>query len=436
MPVKSPRLLAVLALQQVLQHGRSLSDSLPPLLAQAHDSRDKALIQALSYGCLRHLPLLQAVLQLLLQQSLKPKDQDLQCLLYLGIYQQLEMRIPDHAAISASVEVCRDLQKNWATRLVNGVLRNFQRNSADLLAQAHTQDSARYAHPNWWLQALQRDWAQHWQAIAEANNQPAPLSLRVNVRHHSREAYANHLIQQGIVSQPQPHTRAGLRLEQAIDVQQLPGFEQGWVSVQDGAAQLAAELLQPQAGQRVLDACAAPGGKTAHLLEMQPDIDLWAVDESAPRLQQLVENLQRLDLNATVCCENAANTAKWWDGKAFERILLDAPCSASGVIRRHPDIKYLRRAADLNALTQRQSQLLEAVWSLLAPQGYLLYATCSVFAQENHQQVAAFLQKHSDAQAIPLAVSWGQAMPVGRQILPGEEEMDGFYYALLRKTDT
>lgn len=430
----SPRFLAVQALQEVLQNGRSLSDCLPPVLAQIADSRDKALMQALVYGCLRLLPRLQAVLKQLLKTPLKAKDQDLQSLLYVGLYQQLEMRIPDHAAIGATVDVCRELKKPWATRLSNGVLRHFQRNRDALLATALQQDSASYAHPDWWLQAFAQDWPSHWQMIAEANNQAAPMSLRVNLRYHSRQTYAECLAQQGIACQAHPHTQAGLLLEHAVDVQQLPGFAQGWVSVQDNAAQLAAELLQPQAGQRVLDACAAPGGKTAHLLEMQPEIELWALDESASRLQSLRDNLARLNLSATVCCENAQNTAKWWDKQGFERILLDVPCSASGVIRRHPDIKYLRRQDDLAVLAQRQAQLLNAIWPLLKPQGLLLYATCSVFAQENDQPVAAFLRQQPDAQALPLDVNWGQAKAVGRQILPGEEQMDGFYYALLHKT--
>ncbi len=431
--LKSPRLLAVLALQEVLQGGRSLSDCLPPLLAELSDSRDKALVQALAYGCLRVLPQLQALLELLLNTPLKAKDQDVQCLLYVGLYQQLEMRIPNHAAIGATVEVCRELQKDWATRLCNGVLRHFQRQRENLLAQVQQQESVRYLHPQWWLTALQKDWAQHWQQIVQANNQAAPLSVRVNLRHHSREAYAQLLAEQGLSCRLHPYTQAGLVLQQAVDVQQLPGFAQGWVSVQDNAAQLAAELLRPLAGQRVLDACAAPGGKTAHLLEMQADIDVWAVDESAPRLQRLEENLQRLDLNATICCENAENTSKWWDGEYFERILLDLPCSASGVIRRHPDIKYLRRQQDLDSLAQRQHQLLKTLWALLKPQGLLLYATCSVFAKENDQQVLAFLQQQADAQALALCVDWGHAKAIGRQILPGEEQMDGFYYALLQK---
>ena len=430
------RSVATRLLQQVIGQRRSLSEITDAGLGKLPDPRDRALVQALVYGTLRWLPRLQAILGQLLREPMKPRDADVEALLCLGLYQHLALRIPPHAATAATVEVAHGLGKPWAVGLVNAVLRNFLRQQESMLATVDSQPAARYLHPAWWLERFQQDWPADWTQLAEANNQQAPMSLRVNRLQGGREAYLAALAAVEIAASPLPHSALGIQLTEPVDVGSLPGFASGQVSVQDAAAQLAAELLAVPPGARVLDACAAPGGKTAHLLEMQPSAQLLALDKEETRLVPLRENLQRLGLQATVRVADAARPASWWDGQPFQRILLDAPCSASGVIRRHPDIKYLRRASDIAVLAAQQQQLLTALWPLLAPAGLLLYATCSVFAQENVQQIQQFLAQHPDAEAVALPTTWGRPQAVGRQILPGDDDMDGFYYALLRKRDT
>ncbi|OQW95118.1 MAG: 16S rRNA (cytosine(967)-C(5))-methyltransferase, partial [Beggiatoa sp. IS2] len=401
------------------------------------DPRERALAQELSYGVLRWLPRLQALLQCLLHKPLKMKDADIQALLLLGLYQLLYLRIPDYAATAATVNVARGLQKEWATRLINAVLRNCQRQREKLLATLDDNVSTRLAHPVWILEQLQTDWPKDWESLAQANNVQPLLTLRVNQRYLSRATYLEHLHAAGIVAVPTPYTESGITLAQPVGsggVMQLPGFSQGWASVQDGAAQLVAPLLDVPEGARVLDACAAPGGKTAHILERYTVGHLLALDNEPARVQLLKNTLGRLQLSATVRCSDARQPATWWDGQPFARILLDTPCSGSGVIRRHPDIKYLRQATDIPALAAYQRELLENLWSVLAPQGQLLYVTCSVFAEENHRLLEDFLANQRDAQEVPLIVPWGHALPVGRQILPSDEPgFDGFYYACLTK---
>ncbi|MCV6637372.1 16S rRNA (cytosine(967)-C(5))-methyltransferase RsmB [Candidatus Albibeggiatoa sp. nov. NOAA] len=429
------RYIAVKVLTHVLQHHQSLSDSLDTHLPTLTDKRERALAQELSYGVMRWLPRLQAILKQLLRKPFKQKDLDIEALLLIGLYQQIYLRIPPHAAISATVEVTRLLQKNWATQLSNGVLRNFQRNSVELLQQIDKNDTVRYAHPKWMLKRLKQDWPEDWQAIAEANNQRPPMSLRVNLRKTSRDDYLKLLETQQIDAAASPHIDSGIQLEKPIDVQLLPNFSDGWVSVQDNAAQLAAHLLNVPQQATVLDACAAPGGKTAHLLERYDMDTLIAIDNQQSRIGQIHDTLQRLGLAAKVVCADASQPDNWWDKKQFDRILLDVPCSASGVIRRHPDIKYLRQPSDLATLVKRQAEILRASWGLLKPNGQLLYATCSVFKQENDLQVQDFIAQHPDAKALTLPDTWGHAQTIGRQILPCDKEcFDGFYYACLLKT--
>ncbi len=432
--IQNARLSSLTVLLAVLQQHQSLNDCLAPTLDDLADSRDRALSQALCYGVLRQLPYLRALLKPLLRKPFKERDQDLEIILLMGVYQLLYTRIPPHAALAETVQLTRVLNKPWATALVNGVLRNFQRQQDKLTAQVAEKGDAVLAHPAWWLKKLRNDWGKLAPTIAQANNEQAPMTIRVNARHHSRETYLPQLTALGFEAIPTPHTTHGLTLSTAVDVQQLPGFDAGWVSVQDGAAQLAAQILDVPEGSRVLDACAAPGGKTAHLLERYQPSELIAIDSQAERVEKIVGTLQRLHFSATICCADASRPADWWDGQTFDRILLDVPCSASGVIRRHPDIKYLRQATDLKALAQQQAALLSAIWPLLAKGGRLLYVTCSVFAEENHLQLQNFLQQHSDASEAKLNVNWGHTLPVGRQILPGEDNLDGFYYACLVKT--
>lgn len=455
------RSLALDMLIQVIVDGRSLNTVIPALLHNRHceehpltkaiqedvwiatlpaEARDDAyatkgikskklhvsFIQALCYGVCRSFFRLNFFLQQLLDKPLKPKDQDIYCLLLMGLYQLSEMRVPPHAAVSETVSLTKHLEKDWARGFVNGVLRNFERRFDELMLKLDKNFSAKYSHPQWMLDKIKKDWPKHWIQILEANNAHPPFSLRVNVRLGSREEYAalpHHNI---------PHTTSGIILKNPVNVSELPGFSEGKVSVQDGAAQLAAGLLLLEDNQYVLDACAAPGGKTAHILETA-DVEVLAIDKDPKRLISIEENLSRLKLQAKCIAEDVGNVSKWWDGRLFDRILLDAPCSASGVIRRHPDIKLLRHDKDIAKLANEQKRLLEALWPLLKPNGVLVYATCSIFSDENVAVVADFLQKTPDAFEEKIDKDWGIACQYGRQILPGMDEMDGFYFCALRK---
>ncbi|MFN3785297.1 MAG: 16S rRNA (cytosine(967)-C(5))-methyltransferase RsmB [Thiothrix sp.] len=427
------RALAARLLQQVLYDGTSLTAALLSPALQRLPAQERSLLRDLCFGTLRWQPRLQFILQQLLSKPCKAADKDIECLLLTGLYQLLYQRVPDHAAVNETVNACKKLKKDWASRVVNGVLRNFLRQRDDLLAKADAQPSSRYALPAWLLSRLQAAWAEDWETIAQASNTHAPLTLRVNQRHYTPAAYQGLLAAAGIAAAPVSAVSSALILETPLPVEQLPAFQQGAVSVQDAAAQLAAHVLDCQPGMRVLDACAAPGGKTAHLLEKTPELHLTALDSSAVRLQRLQANLMRLGLTARVVAADAGDLDTWWDGQLFDAILLDAPCSATGVMRRHPDIKVLRRASDIAALQQEQARLLNKLWPTLRIGGKLLYATCSILPEENQQQVAAFLQANPDAIPLPLPVTWGRPQIYGRQILPGEQQMDGFYYALLQK---
>lgn len=427
------RPLAIRVLKEVLEQGRSLSAALPANLTKA-DEGERSLTQELSYGVLRYYPQLDALAAQLLDKPLKAKDSDVQLLILLGLYQILYMRIPDHAAVSETVDVTKALKKPWARGLVNALLRRFLREREVLMAGLESDPEARYAHPGWLIASLQLAWPEDWPRVLTANNEHPPMTLRNNARQGDRDAYIKDLATAGIEACPAPHTRDGIQLAQAVGVERLPGFAEGRVSVQDGAAQLAAELLMAQAGEHILDACAAPGGKLAHVLEATPGAEVLAVDVDPQRVARIEDNLQRLQLKARVVTADVADTAAWWDQRPFDRILLDAPCSATGVIRRHPDIKHLRRAEDIAQLARLQASILDALWPTLRIGGRLLYVTCSIMAEENHQQIAAFLAHHKDARELPLEVPWGHACEAGRQILPGEDGMDGFYFALLEKS--
>ncbi|HWS03337.1 MAG TPA: 16S rRNA (cytosine(967)-C(5))-methyltransferase RsmB [Gammaproteobacteria bacterium] len=433
------RALAGDVVTQVLRDRRSLSQVLPHYLDQAADA-DRALVQELAYGVLRWRFRLEALLRQLLKQPLKRKDQDVVSLLLVGLYQLTYTDIAAHAAVHESVEAVRATGKRWAVSLANAVLRSYQRQRAELETVADKQPADRYAHPEWLVEQLRVDWPDDWERILAANNQRPPFVLRVNARHRALPDYCAVLAAAGMAHALLPWTEQGLCLERPVAVERLPGFAAGEVSVQDAAAQLAAPLLAATAGMRVLDVCAAPGGKAAHIMERTPDVELIAVDIDASRAGRIEENFRRLGVSAQVLVGDAARPEDWWDKRPFQRILLDAPCSASGVIRRHPDIKSLRRAADISVLAVTQAQLLNAVWPLLEVGGLLLYATCSVLRRENSDQIEAFLSRHEDARAVPLDVNWGRTMPHGRQILPGNTDehsaavgMDGFFYASLIK---
>lgn len=427
------RAIAARALQRVTYQGESLTEFFQHATLQNLSVRDQAWVRHVCFGAVRWHGRLGAILRELLDKPIKASDKDIECLLRLGLYQIIYQRTPDHAAVSETVEASRALKKAWAGSLVNGVLRRFLREQAAVLAKVDQIESAQYSFPTWLADQIKHAWPQDWQAIMQASNEHPPLSLRVNGLLVTREQYLERLKQQQIQAEPIASTEFGIHLPEALAVTELPDFAQGSVSVQDAAAQQAAVLLAPQATMRVLDACAAPGGKTCHLLERYPQIELVALDNSAKRIKQVYENLTRLNLAATVKVADAVDLAAWWDGQTFERILLDAPCSATGVIRRHPDIKLLRKKTDIATLRQQQAALLQALWQVLKQGGLLLYATCSILPEENNLQIEQFLKTQPDARVKAIKATWGRELSVGRQILPGEQGMDGFYYALLEK---
>jgi len=430
----NPRLAAARALTAVLSGKASLGSSLPPQLDKV-EHHDRALAQDLAFGAARWQPRLQLLADKLLEKPFKAADKDVEALLLIGLYQLLHSRIPEHAAIGETVGCAGALKKPWAKGLLNAVLRRAQREHEALFAELDRDPVLHTAHPRWLQKALKAHWPEHWQAICAANNAHPPLILRVNRRHGSRDAYLEELRGAGFAAEPCTFSRDGVRLLQPCDVTALPGFKEGRVSVQDEAAQLAADLLELKAGQRLLDACAAPGGKTCHLLEAEPALaEVVAVDLEEKRLARVRENLERLHLKATLIAADGRDTGAWWDGQPFQRILLDAPCSATGVIRRHPDIKLTRKPEDIPALAQLQGELLDALWPTLAPGGILLYATCSVLPTENSDTIAAFLSRTPDAQEVAIDGGFGLQPAHGRQLLPQLDGHDGFYYAKLIKT--
>ncbi|MBA4245774.1 MAG: 16S rRNA (cytosine(967)-C(5))-methyltransferase [Pseudomonas sp.] len=430
----NPRLAAARALTAVLSGKASLGSSLPPQLDKV-EHHDRALAQDLAFGAARWQPRLQLLADKLLEKPFKAADKDVEALLLIGLYQLLHSRIPEHAAIGETVGCAGALKKPWAKGLLNAVLRRAQREHEALFAELDRDPVLHTAHPRWLQKALKAHWPEHWQAICAANNAHPPLILRVNRRHGSRDTYLEELRGAGFAAEPCTFSRDGVRLLQPCDVTALPGFREGRVSVQDEAAQLAADLLELAPGQRVLDACAAPGGKTCHLLEAEPALaEVIAVDLEEKRLARVRENLQRLGLEARLIAADGRATKVWWDGTPFQRILLDAPCSATGVIRRHPDIKLTRKPEDIPALAQLQGELLDALWPTLAPGGILLYATCSVLPTENSDTIAAFLARTPDAQEVAIGGDFGLQAAHGRQLLPQLDGHDGFYYAKLIKS--
>ncbi|MDD7805978.1 MAG: 16S rRNA (cytosine(967)-C(5))-methyltransferase RsmB [Endozoicomonas sp. (ex Botrylloides leachii)] len=413
--------------------GESLSTALPRQQALL-SGRDQALLAELCYGTLRNYLKFQAWLTFLMGKPLKAKEKDLNSLILVGFYQLFYTRIPPHAAIGETVQATRSLGKAWARGLVNGVLRNAQRQRDKLHALELTDQNCATAHPHWLVEALRSAWPEHWQQIIAANNQQPPMSLRVNSLQMSRGRYLKKLLDNCIEASQSPVSPQCLTLNAPVSVNLLPLFSQGVVSVQDESAQLAGVLLPAKPGDRVLDACCAPGGKTCHLLEQIENIELHAVDHDETRLIRVKENLERLNLSASVICGDATQPETWWDGKAYDHILLDAPCSATGVIRRHPDIKLLRRASDIMTLAQLQEKLLDRIWCLLNPGGTLLYVTCSIMPQENHQQIKAFLARHTNAALQKIHGNWGYDTGYGKQIFPSRG--DGFFYSLIQKSAT
>jgi 16S rRNA (cytosine967-C5)-methyltransferase len=432
--VSVARAASLKALKQVF-NGQSLSAVQVHTTDRLEDARDRGLANEIVNGVLRWRWQLEFFISRLLKKPLKPKDIEVQLILLMALYELDECRTPDYAVINESVELVRKSGKKWAAGLVNAVLRSFTREKEKLTASIND-GVVRYSHPAWILEKIKRDWPQHWQQILDANNQRPAFCLRVNQLQHSVSEYQQLLTEEGLESSPVALSDHALKLTHGTDVRALPGFAEGAISVQDAGAQLVAELLKvPEAG-RVLDLCAAPGGKTCHILERYKSIDgLIAVEFDEQRMKRVTENLQRLKLEARaeLIVADARDTGRWWDGEKFARILIDAPCSASGVIRRHPDIKTLRRESDIEPLVKLQSEILQSAWQMLEPGGELLYVTCSIFKDENQNQVQGFLSVHEDAVEIKIDADWGQSCEYGRQLFPGEQDADGFYYCLLKK---
>ena len=409
--------------------GRNLDQGLAALW-RSHAGltlHQRAAIQDMCFGTLRFLGRIDLLLEAMLDQPLR--DERLRNLLRVALYQLEHTRAAPHAVVDQAVQACERLGVRAAKGLTNAVLRRFLRERLALPARIRHADVARYSYPQWWIDKVRSQYPRHYASILDAGNLHPPLTLRVNLRRTAVDAYLTELAARGIAARALG--AAAVLLEQPRPVERIPGFPEGMVSVQDAAAQRAAALLDLYPGAHVLDACAAPGGKTAHMLEVA-DVDVIALDIDAARLGRVRANLARLKLAARVVCGDACDPGGWWDGRLFERIVVDAPCSASGVVRRHPDIKWLRRESDIAQFALIQRRMLEALWQLLARDGKLLYATCSVFHEENHLLVGQFLEHHRDAQALTLpGADDHQEQPPG-QMLP-DEQHDGFFYALLQK---
>ncbi len=431
MALLESRSATAMVIQLVLQ-GRNLETALQGV-AERLPETERALTAELSYGVCRWYFQLDALSKLLLEKPLKSSQRIIHTLIMTGLYQLLHTRVPAHAAVSETVAATGKLGKSWAKSLTNAVLRRFLREQESLLQELNTNDAAMLAMPQWLLQRLQQAWPGEWRRIAESYLQRPPMTLRVNCSKTSVEAAIAKLDAAGISSRQLQQNHSALMLEKAAAVESLPGFSAGYLSVQDAGAQYAAELLDAEAGDEVLDACAAPGGKTTHILELQPDASVTAMDIDAGRLKRVEENIQRLGQQARLIAGDVSLQQGRWCDRSYERILLDVPCSATGVIRRHPDIKLLRTSGDIASLVERQKQILESVWPLLKPGGRLLYVTCSLLPEENQQQMEAFLSGHDDASERSIALAAGRKQSAGWQILPGEAHMDGFYYALIGK---
>ena len=426
------RRVALQVILQVVDRGRSLDEIFNSDWYQSLelDRRDLALSRELVSGYCRWYFALSALLAGRLKKPLRARDRDIEVILILGLYQLLVMGTEPHAAVNETVKLALVQKKSWARGLVNALLRGVVRDRVEL-----DSSMSLHAYPDWMLARIRRDWGEQAEQVLIQGNCRPPMTLRVDTRQAEISDVINELSAAGIDANRHAAIDSALELSSPCEVTQIPGFAQGVVSVQDAAAQIAAPLLGCRPRMRVLDACAAPGGKTAHLLQYYENIELDALDNSESRLQRLHQNLRRIDKSARVLTGDAASPETWFDGNNYDCILVDAPCSASGVMRRHPDIKLLRRESDIMPLLAHQRKILDALWRLLNPGGRMLYCTCSVFKDENENQISKFLERHADCDEIKLNdVGWGEPRPCGRQILTGSDNMDGFFYGLLTRS--
>ena len=423
------RACAAKVVQHTIFGGRNLSTMLHPLQDQ-HSVADCRLITEIASGVVRWFWRLEEILKNLLRKPLRRKDRDVYCLLLVGIYQLQSMRVPHYAAVSSTVEAVQLLNKSWARSLVNAVLRRYLSEPAKFDADASSLQS-QYSHPFWMIEIIKQDWPQLWSEVLVANNEKPVMTLRVNLAKLDLEQYLERLEQNGIEATPDPSTPTAIKLARRVDVNILPGFGQGVVSVQGLASQWVVPSMELADGQRVLDACSAPGGKLLHILEAAPQLaEVVAIDIAKARTGEIVDNLARAGSTATVMTADASRPDDWWDGKPFDRILIDAPCSAFGVISKHPDIKHHRKPDDIERLVLQQSRLIDALLPLLSNNGKLLYTTCSILARENDDQIERALQRHRVV-CDSLPATCGRATRFGRQRLPGPAGCDGFYYSRL-----
>ncbi|ETI59788.1 16S rRNA (cytosine(967)-C(5))-methyltransferase RsmB [Marinomonas profundimaris] len=435
----SARQVAIEVITNILLQQGSLSTQLARHQLEVA-SEHIPLLKELCFGVCRQYPKLNSIALHLLAHPFEEKDTDLYATLLLGLYQLTYMNTPDHAAVNETVEACRLLKKDWATKLMNAVLRRYQREVDEIEEELEAMPSVEYNQPKWFVKRLNKHWPDQLEEIIEASNTHPPMCIRVNESRVSRETYKSQLLEKGIKATEGAFSSSALYLRNAVRVTELPNFEEGFVSVQDEAAQLSANILSPKAGDKVLDACAAPGGKTGHLLEKAEGLVLTAVELEPWRMEKIESNLERLGYSATLICADAGELDTWWDGEHFDKILLDVPCSATGVIRRNPDIKINRKPADIDELVLIQREILNSVWTTLKSGGFMLYATCSLMPEENEQQITHFLANQQDASEVPLntlseesALEWGIPVSHGRQLFPNLEGHDGFYYCLLKK---
>jgi len=426
------RARAAQTVEAVLERGESLATALPYAQSKLENAKDKALLQEITYGVMRELMQLEYYIAALVENPLKGKQRIVHYLMIVGAYQLLHMRIPPHAALGETVSAIEDLDRPKFKSLVNGVLRSLQRDHEKLREKMPTKGPVTFNHPKWIIKRATQAYPKQWQQILTANNERSPMWIRNNASVQTRDEYLTQLAAADISASKGTIGENSILLENPLPVTALPNFDKGACSVQDGAAQQAAEILGAQSGDLVLDACAAPGGKTCHIIELAKEAKVIAVDCDQRRLERVQQNLDRIGLEATLICGDGAQPDTWWDGQQFDRILLDAPCSATGVIRRNPDIKWLRRESDIIPLVELQRAIFDASWDLLKSGGTMVYATCSILPAENSEQVTKFLERHSDATLIPLHENDTPTSP-GWQLLPGEDNVDGFYYAKLIK---
>ncbi|MCB1693257.1 MAG: 16S rRNA (cytosine(967)-C(5))-methyltransferase RsmB [Pseudomonadales bacterium] len=412
---------AARSLVNVTAKGRSLD--------AAWDKGATPLAREITYGVIRQYYSLGAIVDELVKKPLPDKHVDIRLLVMAGLYSIEHIRRPHYASVNDVVEAAAVIGKDWAKGLVNGVLRSYLRRREQGFGDALKTPLARWNHPRWMIEAVQAAWPAQWEAVLGANNQHAPMTLRVNLSRTSREEYLARLARAEIEAIAGEVAPTSVYLRTPIPVSSLPGFDEGMVSVQDEASQLAAVVLGAGSEDRVLDACAAPGGKTCHILEAAPGVNVTALDVDADRIRQIRQNLRRLSLE----CEVVEADLLTWSAPPFDRILLDAPCSATGIIRRHPDIKLLRRQSDIDKLSNAQNGLLDAAFRLLKRGGVLVYSTCSILPAENGAVVSRFIDRHKDAIISPIEADWGIATDVGRQLLPTTDRHDGFYYARIRR---